>query len=729
MTSTTPSALPVRRALRLLRIALVVLAVYLALVNVLLNTALLEPLLNRKPERFQMHWQRGWMLWPGQIHLNGVTLTGQARSTVWTIEARQAQGQLALWPLLRKELHFVRIDADTPRITLNRAEEALPAPPADGKGLRLIFADVQVDSPMQLRMGKLVLEGQAHAQASWHQQLRGGPFELLPSSLKLQQARVLHKDRSLMQDAVIEAQVQIDAHRRRDYPGFAMFEQLLAQVQVQADVSGLAVAVAEDLSTNTRLSPGSGRIEARLGFDHGDLQPDSSLQLRLPVSAMTFSGLEAAGDALVFLQTEGENLALELDLPPLPGLVQHASARLQLASRRLPLPPWSEQVERLSGEIDLDSKFSSLEAIKPLFRRLQDFELEGRGDLQGQVRLEAGRLAAGTRLDVREAEFGLTAYSHRFQGATHAHAEIEPGTGDESRFVANVVLDRFDLAPAGEPKAILGSGRDLHLDLSATGQMQTLADTLDLRLRFANANLPDLARFNRYLPPHGVRLLSGQGQIDADMRMQVAENRNGGQFLIRATQATLGMGEDLLLRGNLQVDARLAAADLSERQFRLPGTRITLQHVSLLRPETEQTQAWWGIAELTDGLMDFEQPMVLAANADVKLRDVGPLLAIFAQRHRFPAWIRRLIDAGEADATARIQRQDACLVVDDIEASNDRFEVEGRIRYCGDKPSGQLYARWGKLGVAVALENGQAQFHFKGARAWFREQPRYLPKP
>ena len=715
-----------RRARRWLRMALIAIALYLVTANALINSTLLEPLLNRKPERFQMHWQGGWMLWPGRISLNAVALEGQARNIAWRIEAGRARGRLALWPLLRKELRFAWIEADGPRIRVQRVEDALPAPEPGDRGLRLVFDEVRVDSPLYFEAGALNLEGRARATASWHQQLRGGPFELLPSHLELDQARLRHADRVLLEHGELALGARIDPHLRREYRGLAILDQLVAELRLEADASGISVAVGEGMQTETRVGPGHGRVEARLELDHGLLAPGSTLDLGLPVAATTFSGLATAGDVQLALRAQDEDLALRLDLPPIPDLVQHASARLALASRRLPLPPWTEQLERLDGEIELDSKFPSLTAIKPLFRHLQGFELEGRGEVKGRVMLASGRLAPGTELAIREAAFGLSAWSHRFHGAARARAGIEPSADGEPRFNASVVLEQFDLAPAAQPEALLGSGRDLRLDLSATGQVSTLADSLDARLRFKDARLPDLARFNRYLPPHGPKLMAGTGSIDADMRMQVAENRNGGSFLIRATGATLGLDE-LVLRGNLLVDARLAAASLAERQFQLPGTRLALQHVSVLQPEGERVDGWWGVAELERGQMDFEQPMELAADAEVKLRDVGPLLAVFAQRRQFPGWIRRLVNAGEADARARLQRQGECLIVDDLVANNARFEVEGRIRYCGEKPAGQLHARWGVLGVGLELENGERQLHLKGARKWFEQQPAYLP--
>ncbi|NLB15042.1 MAG: hypothetical protein GX826_13685, partial [Gammaproteobacteria bacterium] len=44
-------------------------------------------------------------------------------------------------------------------------------------------------------------------------------------------------------------------------------------------------------------------------------------------------------------------------------------------------------------------------------------------------------------------------------------------------------------------------------------------------------------------------------------------------------------------------------------------------------------------------------------------------------------------------------------------------------------PDGQLYARWGLLGMGLQLAHGEREFHLAGAKKWFDEQAAYLPKP
>ena len=43
------------------------------------------------------------------------------------------------------------------------------------------------------------------------------------------------------------------------------------------------------------------------------------------------------------------------------------------------------------------------------------------------------------------------------------------------------------------------------------------------------------------------------------------------------------------------------------------------------------------------------------------------------------------------------------------------------------QPRGDLYARWGVLGLGVALADGKRDFHLLHARRWYDAQPDLLP--
>lgn len=716
-----------RKALtrRLLRVALVCIVAWLLLSNALLNAGLVEPLVNRKPERFTLHWGRALMLWPGYIIVWDVNMRGQVRANAWQIRAPRVSGRVALWPLLGKELRFTRIDGVSPQISVNHVDYDLPAAPVRENAWRLGFDDVRVNSALRFSLDDAVLSGVAEARAAWSQQLRGGTFELSPSTLRLSDARLERGEQVLIEALSVNAEGQIDSHLRREHRGLAMLDFLALDLSLDGRGPGFSLVMDEQLDVVHSLLPGRGDVRGRIVLDRGQVGDHTRMSIRLPIEVATHAGHQLSDDAQLVLQTDGDDLAVDLTLPSLPDLVESAEARLRLSSRALPLPPWDDQWQRLGGVIDLHARFASLDLVQHLLVRLHGFRLDGQGDVRGHVVLKEGQLAFGTEVTVSDAAFGIEAWSHRFHGSANANARFVPQAEGAPAAVAQVTLARFDIASLAQPDAILGSGRNLILDLRSNGTLAQLRDRVRARLHFFAATLPDLTRFNRYLPANGVRFLSGTGHIDADMSMDVAENRNGGSFTVSATAAAMRIG-DIVLRGDLLVDAKLVAESLADRQFRLPGTKVSIRNASIVEPTDERVEGWWAVADVSNGYMSFEQPMDLAADADVLMRDVAPLLSIFARHKAMPRWVRRLIDDGEATVVGRLQRREECLLLDQIEANNDRFEVRARLRLCEGQPDGQLYARWGVLGMGVELAHGERKFHLIGAKKWFESQPGWL---
>src|SRR5690606_5563021 len=108
------------------------------------------------------------------------------------------------------------------------------------------------------------------------------------------------------------------------------------------------------------------------------------------------------------------------------------------------------------------------------------------------------------------------------------------------------------------------------------------------------------------------------------------------------------------------------------------------------------------------------------------MKDVGFLLAMFADRADYPAWIARVVDAGRVDADGRWLWRGDTLVLDRVHARNDRFEVDARMRLRDGDRRGDLYAKWGVLGVGVELQGESHKLHLRKAREWYRGRPHLL---
>jgi hypothetical protein len=194
---------------------------------------------------------------------------------------------------------------------------------------------------------------------------------------------------------------------------------------------------------------------------------------------------------------------------------------------------------------------------------------------------------------------------------------------------------------------------------------------------------------------------------------------------VRGTDAALTFG-DLALRGDVDVRTQLKRADLERRRFVLDGSRVDLSAVAFTGHGGQARDGWWTQIELDQARIDLDDPLTARGRARVRMSDAGFLLALYARDRSFPAWVEKIVDAGEVAASGELGWSDHTLVVDDLVASNDRFELRARMRMRGAQREGSLYARWGVLSLGAELTGHHKDLHLIGAREWYDAQPRLL---
>ena len=85
------------------------------------------------------------------------------------------------------------------------------------------------------------------------------------------------------------------------------------------------------------------------------------------------------------------------------------------------------------------------------------------------------------------------------------------------------------------------------------------------------------------------------------------------------------------------------------------------------------------------------------------------------------------MDSGTVKAQGRVQWKGDVLVLDGVDARNDRYRVQARLRLAGKQRNGQLLAQSGPLTVGVELKDGNRDMRFIRAREWFESHPPLLP--
>jgi hypothetical protein len=723
---------PMRRlspAMRRVLWSLVVLyAIYLVAGNAFLNTTLASDEVNRKPQTFQAQWSWAWTAWPGHIHAYDLTLHGHARRLLWSAHGESAGGRIMLWPLLRRELRFASVRAVAVTVDVQPATADHLPPPWRSDAWRISAGRISTASLRQVRWGELVIDGHGAGQIGFTHQLRGGPTEVFPSRITMPDARVQYRQWPLLHDTAIALDIALDPFTHDDPPGWRKAERAVGRLKVTGTTMAISLGASRPAAQATMASPLEGHLSADVSFDRGTLVSGGRLQWNAPVAITDADGKPGRRRGQFDLAVQPDGVAIHARIPPPPGAdgadaMNRLEAHLQFASRRLlPLRSASDELRLLSGTVDGRWHFASLSWLTPLTASKPWLHLDGAGDVDAALRLDAGRLAAGSRVDVPRVNLQADVLGNVFAGHAHAQARVVDGAAGTQAKMA-LAVERFTLAPGASPQRPYLQGRALQVDMRASSDLARLRETLLAQLTFADAQVPDLRSYNRYLPGKSLYFLSGSGRISSDLTIDGKGDVSAGRLQMSSTGARIALGVSRLA-GNLRMDTRLKRAQRSGHAFELDGFTLGMDGV---RVEGSRDPPWWARFTLEHGRLDWDRPMQLQGSATMTMKDVSLLLSLFADRGAFPAWIGKVVDAGQATARAQVQAQRGDFVLDRLVASNRRVDLFAHLRVHDGVPRGDLYARWGVLGLGVALADGKRTFHVLHARRWYEAQPDLIP--
>ncbi|HEY0505207.1 MAG TPA: hypothetical protein VGD42_17125 [Lysobacter sp.] len=718
--------------------ALVLVALYAAYLiagNVFINTPIGEWTANRKPEKFHIEWGPGYTFWPGRVAVWNVKMGGQAGRTRWSVQAQKASGRVAILPLLHKEVRVPDVVARGVTGAVDTVGARRPPPVARPGGWILNFERIRSDSIRGGRYAALVLEGQGRAEVGFYKQLRGGALELRPSTARFDNARLRWRDSELLRDARIDARFAIARHTRAQAAGLRKL--LLTDAALELD--GKAAALKTTLDASGRMSfatvPGQGSAKARIGFARGTIAPGSTLRWHVPITGKDLSGRDRAGALDLSLDAD-RDLRITARSPAQPGNPLSLDADMVVRGTQVPLEDPRSLLPRSSGHVVGRWQFASLRWLGAFFTDAPWLSLDGAGMVDADVRIVDGKVAAGSRVGVPEVEAVAHVMGNRIQGSARAEGRLDAGEGNEVLPRLDLTMHHFSIAADDAPDRPYVEGRDLRLNLQTLsgfergalrepGALQQVRQKLQAHLAFDQARVPDLRAYNRYLPVQHMRFDGGSGLLSGDLQLNAAGNVGHGTVRVIGRGARMHAA-GLALRGNIDLAARLRGADLRGHNFSIDGTRVGLSDISFTEPGGESRSGWWARIDLQRARMDWDRPMRVNGRLDVAMRDVGFLLSMFSRQRDYPKWVSRLIDSGQAQASADVQWQGDTLVLDRVQASNQRYEVKARLRLRDKARTGSLYAHWGVLGCAVAVDNGKRDFHLVKAREWYDAQPDLL---
>jgi hypothetical protein len=690
-------------------------ALYLLAANVFLNTRIGVDTINRKPQRFSAQWDWAMSLYPGHIHARGVKLRGSVRTVEWRVSGDVADGRIQLLPLLRKRLHFGPIEGGVVAVDVVTGKPPVPPTPksaamARRKPWELVFDGIHGAQVRHLRFDDWTAEGEGEARFVFDKQIAGGPMEIPPSTLRMHGATLKQGDIAWAHDARIGLDLAMARHVASQVPGLRKLRLLDARLRLSGDAPGLVLEEAADGRLSLRRAGNGGRLTADLRLEKGFLAPGSYLQARAPLS---LDGTRAQQDYRVEarIDVREDATALHVHVPPAGPSGNRIEASLQVPGRELVPRDMRALLADAQGRVALRWRFASLAWLNPLLSKGW-LRLDGAADVLADLNIVDGRIVDGSTASIPAAAVEADVQGNAIAGEASAKAKVEGG-----RATVDMDAAKFSIAAGDARSRPYVQGDDLQLQLASSSELARFRDELQARLRFKDARIPDLRAYNRMLPAGSVKLLGGSGRLGGDLSLDAHGKPVRATLQLAGSRAGMQVGVsrivgDLALRSSLH---RISGDDYAIDALQLGATRVRLASAPREGP-------WWARLTFAGGRFEWRAPLQLDGDAKLRMQDAGFLLALFAERTVFPKWVGRIVDQGTVDATSGVHVDGKSVRLAPLSAHNDRVDLKARLRLGDGRSDGDLYARWGVLGMGMELRNGQRRLHLVGAKRWYDGQ-------
>ncbi|MCE8019433.1 hypothetical protein HOP51_04755 [Halomonas sp. MCCC 1A11036] len=294
-------------------------------------------------------------------------------------------------------------------------------------------------------------------------------------------------------------------------------------------------------------------------------------------------------------------------------------ADLRLAPLTLAEHPSAEAARFVSGSIVLAGRSDAYEVFNPYLAALGWLEVDGRGDLTGDIAIERGEVQPGSRLRLDSPRLSVQLDERHWleAGALYridGSGAIEVEVAQSARLALELDdIEMVQATPDTSAQPLLG-GEGFRLALE-TPKLRLHAppdELLRAELNWRNAEAYDIAAFQRYLPPLVPLMLEGgtarlQGGLSYD-----AEHLTGG-FDLAGEAISVRLGEQPLI-GRLGLHLPIAELDVEGGTVDVSGTRFDLEAAAPGEAQPLTTSLALPIAR-------FHSPLAWRELDDTTLRD------------------------------------------------------------------------------------------------------------
>lgn len=376
--------------------------------------------------------------------------------------------------------------------------------------------------------------------------------------------------------------------------------------------------------------------------------------------------------------------------------------------------------KKLSAELELEA-FIDPRFLNSYLTRVKGLSSLSASGLEGQLKLSAkideGGLRDGAQLRYQTSRVAVRLPFVDISGAATVKGHARDGKLGLEVDIAHAALRQRDGEQLAEA-ALFSLGASGGADL-------TKLDEVDALLTLSGGRMKKLTALNEFIPAGaGVRVTSGEGELEGKLRLDASSARGRGSLELTARDVTV-KNRSATITGRLQVHGDIRALDLATGALDLSGSTLALEDSTL----STDGKSWpmWVRAVADPCLLTPHAKVQWSTTLTVGASNLQPMLAIVSANVPVPAGLRLLTNSPNVRVEAKVEVKKDGVELPRLLLTSRSARVEGALslREAKDErlePWGNLLLQLGVLKAGLQLEGPGVSVVMLGVEKWAAER-------
>jgi len=239
-------------------------------------------------------------------------------------------------------------------------------------------------------------------------------------------------------------------------------------------------------------------------------------------------------------------------------------------------------------------------------------------------------------------------------------------------------------------------------------------------LQIPSATVTDMSVFNQYFPAKlPLQLINGEADLTADIELKP---ETAGGLVKLNTRELRARVDNQNITADLAVAIKLTDGVPKNLDFDISGSSLSLNQVKIKGKETSFEQSDWNISfDLKNGRTVWKKPVRIWAEAEIKMKDTRPIVAVMANQRGKHGWLEKMLTIEDIRGEGSLEMALGQVVIPYAFVGSGKVDVGVKGTFDRHNRDGVFYARYRKLKGLLKIKDGKRNFDIFRARKQFDE--------